>query len=220
MDLFSSAFLFSLASIILLDLVLGGDNAVVIAMASQKLPLQLRKKAIYIGTLGAIVIRVIMTIIASYILTIPCIQALGGLILLPIACKLIKPSSSTSSYGDTASTSFAGAVKTIIIADAAMGIDNVLAIAGAAHGNMLLVLVGLAISVPIVIWGSQLIASLMDRFPILITAGAALLAYTGATMVLHDKIIGTYILTLSSLSTYILPIGCIAAVLLYGKLSK
>ena len=158
MEILSTQFLLALGSIILLDLVLAGDNAVVIAMASRKLPENMRKRAIYIGTAGAVVIRAIMTLIATYLLTIPFLQAIGGLILLPIAFKLLKPEKhnleDTNSL--SASTGFATAIKTIIIADAAMGIDNVLAIAGVAHGNMVLVLLGLAISIPIVVWGSQI----------------------------------------------------------------
>ena len=219
MDILSTQFLFALGSIILLDLVLAGDNAVVIAMASRQLPEKLRKRAIYIGTAGAVVIRAIMTLIATYLLTIPFLQAIGGLILLPIAFKLLKPSEHGIEEANkfSSSTGFATAIKTIIIADAAMGIDNVLAIAGAAHGNMLLVLLGLAISIPIVVWGSQLISTLMDKLPILITIGSAILAYTAATMILHDKIVGEFLLSISSYMTYILPILFIGAIVIYSK---
>ncbi len=223
MDILSTQFLFALGSIILLDLVLAGDNAVVIAMASRKLPENLRKKAIYIGTAGAVIIRAIMTLIATYLLTIPFLQAIGGLILLPIAFKLLKPSdhSLEESNKFSASTGFATAIKTIIIADAAMGIDNVLAIAGAAHGNMVLVLLGLAISIPIVVWGSQIISNLMDKLPILITLGSAILAYTAATMILHDKIIGTFLLSITNYMNYILPIIFIGAIVVYSlKVAK
>ncbi len=223
MDILSTQFLFALGSIILLDLVLAGDNAVVIAMASRKLPENLRKKAIYIGTAGAVIIRAIMTLIATYLLTIPFLQAIGGLILLPIAFKLLKPSdhSLEESNKFSASTGFATAIKTIIIADAAMGIDNVLAIAGAAHGNMVLVLLGLAISIPIVVWGSQIISNLMDKLPILITLGSAILAYTAATMILHDKIIGTFLLSITNYMNYILPVIFIGAIVIYSlKVAK
>lgn len=218
MEILSTQFLFALGSIILLDLVLAGDNAVVIAMASRKLPENLRKKAIYIGTGGAVIIRALMTLIATYLLTIPFLQAIGGLILLPIAFKLLKPSDHNleNSHNLSASTGFMTAIKTIIIADAAMGIDNVLAIAGAAHGNMLLVIVGLLISIPIVVWGSQFIASLMDRLPILITIGSAILAYTSATMLLHDKIIGSFLLSITSYMNYFLPILFIAMIVIYS----
>lgn len=219
MEILSTQFLFALGSIILLDLVLAGDNAVVIAMASRKLPEKLRKKAIYIGTAGAVIIRALMTLIATYILTISFLQAIGGLILLPIAFNLLKPSKHNLEDANKfqSSNNFATAIKTIIIADAAMGIDNVLAIAGTAHGNMILVLTGLAISIPIVVWGSQIISNLMDRLPILVTLGSAILAYTSATMILHDKIIGSFLLNLTSYMSYILPILFIGAIILYSR---
>lgn len=219
MEILSTQFLIALGSIILLDLVLAGDNAVVIAMASRKLPEHLRKKAIYVGTAGAVVIRAIMTLIATYLLTIPFLQAIGGLILLPIAFKLLKPNNHSLEDENKfkASEGFATAIKTIIIADAAMGIDNVLAIAGAAHGDMFLVLTGLAISIPIVVWGSQIISKLMDRLPILITIGSAILAYTSATMILHDKIIGSVLLSLTSNMNYILPVIFIAMIIAYSR---
>ena len=219
MEILSTQFLFALGSIILLDLVLAGDNAVVIAMASRKLPEKLRKKAIYVGTAGAVIIRALMTLIATYLLTIPFLQAIGGLILLPIAFNLLKPNKHSLDEANKfeASNNFAIAIKTIIIADAAMGIDNVLAIAGAAHGNMILVLTGLAISIPIVVWGSQIISNVMDRLPILVTIGSAILAYTSATMILHDKIIGSFLLDVSSYMSYILPVLFIASIIVYSR---
>ena len=228
MEILSTQFLLALGSIILLDLVLAGDNAVVIAMASRKLPENMRKRAIYIGTAGAVIIRAIMTLIATYLLTIPFLQAIGGLILLPIAFKLLKPEKhnleDTNSL--SASTGFATAIKTIIIADAAMGIDNVLAIAGVAHGNMVLVLLGLASAIMQKIdwyqvfgnvWGSQIISNLMDRLPILITLGSAILAYTSASMILHDKIIGNFLLSLTEYMNYILPVLFIGAIIVYSQ---
>ena len=219
MEILSTQFLFALGSIILLDLVLAGDNAVVIAMASRKLPESLRRRAIYVGTAGAVVIRALMTLIATYLLTIPFLQAIGGLILLPIAFNLLKPNKHSLDEVNKfeASSNFATAIKTIIIADAAMGIDNVLAIAGAAHGNMILVLTGLAISIPIVVWGSQIISNLMDRLPILITIGSAILAYTSATMILHDKIVGSFLLNLTNYMNYILPVIFIASIVIYSR---
>lgn len=219
MEILSTQFLFALGSIILLDLVLAGDNAVVIAMASRKLPESLRRRAIYVGTAGAVVIRALMTLIATYLLTIPFLQAIGGLILLPIAFNLSKPNKHSLDEANKfeASSNFATAIKTIIIADAAMGIDNVLAIAGAAHGNMILVLTGLAISIPIVVWGSQIISNLMDRLPILITIGSAILAYTSATMILHDKIVGSFLLNLTNYMNYILPVIFIASIVIYSR---
>ena len=188
MEIVSMQFFMALGSIILLDILLGGDNAVVIAMAANKLPGNLRRKAILIGTGGAVVIRLVMTLIAVWLLTIPFLQALGGLILLPIAVKLLVPAEQEENV--TASDSLMGAIKTIIIADAAMGVDNVLAIAGASHGSFLLVACGFLISIPIIVGGSTIIGKLMDRFPVILYAGAGLLGWTAGSMIGHDKILG------------------------------
>lgn len=189
MEIVSMQFFMALGSIILLDILLGGDNAVVIAMAANKLPANLRRKAILIGTGGAVVIRLVMTLIAVWLLTIPFLQALGGLILLPIAVKLLVPAEQEENV--TASDSLMGAIKTIIIADAAMGVDNVLAIAGASHGSFLLVACGFLISIPIIVGGSTIIGKLMNRFPVILYAGAGLLGWTAGSMIGHDKILGT-----------------------------
>ena len=189
MEIVSMQFFMALGSIILLDILLGGDNAVVIAMTANKLPGNLRRKAILIGTGGAVVIRLVMTLIAVWLLTIPFLQALGGLILLPIAVKLLVPAEQEENV--TASDSLMGAIKTIIIADAAMGVDNVLAIAGASHGSFLLVACGFLISIPIIVGGSTVIGKLMDRFPVILYAGAGLLGWTAGSMIGHDKILGT-----------------------------
>jgi YjbE family integral membrane protein len=140
MSIVSMDFLAALGSLILLDLLLGGDNAVVIAMAANKLSPELRRKAVFIGTAGAVVIRLAMTLIAVWLLTIPYLQAIGGLILLPIAVKLLVPADETGEV--KAADNLSAAVRTIIVADAAMGVDNVLAVAGASHGSFLLVVLG------------------------------------------------------------------------------
>lgn len=218
LDIFSTQFLFGLLSIVILDLVLAGDNAVVIALASHNLPSQVRNKAIYWGTFGAVVIRVVMTMVATYLLTIPLLQAVGGLILLPIAFKLLKPHEPHLEQ-ISSSVNFMTAIKTIIIADAAMGIDNVLAIAGAAHGSLLLVVIGLLISIPIVVAGSQIIGKLMNRFPVLIIIGAAILAYTSAAMILHDKFLHPYLAGLTGIN-YVLPLLFVGTVIWYGFKKK
>ncbi len=195
MEIVSMQFFMALGSIILLDILLGGDNAVVIAMAANKLPGNLRRKAILIGTGGAVVIRLVMTLIAVWLLTIPFLQALGGLILLPIAVKLLVPAEQEKNVTD--SDSLMGAIKTIIIADAAMGVDNVLAIAGASHGSFLLVACGFLISIPIIVGGSTVMGKLMDRFPVILYAGAGLLGWTAGSMIGHDKILGTLMLQMA-----------------------
>ena len=191
MEFLSMQFFTALGTIILLDILLGGDNAVVIAMAANKLSPALRKKAILIGTAGAVIIRLIMTFIAVWLLTIPYLQVIGGLILLPIAVKLLVPEEHHDEV--KASDNLMGAIKTIIIADAAMGIDNVLAIAGATHGSFLLVAIGFLVSIPIIVGGSTIIGRLMDRFPVILYAGAGLLGWTAGSMIGHDKILGPMI---------------------------
>lgn len=216
MEFMSMEFMSALLSIIVLDLVLAGDNAVVIALASRNLPAELRNKAIYLGTFGAIIIRTIMTLFAVWLLTVPYLQAIGGLVLIPVALKLLKPEENTEEVQSAAG--FWEAIKTIIIADAVMGIDNVLAIAGAAHGNFSLVVLGLVISVPIVVWGSKWIGSLMNRYPVLIYVGAGILAWTAGSMIVHDKIIGAYMTTLWASLAYVIPAVVTAGVLLAGRL--
>ncbi len=217
MTFLSWEFFAALGSIIILDLVLAGDNAVVIAMAANTLPAQLRKKAILIGTAGAVVVRLLMTLAAVWLLTIPFLQALGGLILLPIAVKLLAPAQTDEAVHVKEANSLMGAVKTILVADAAMGIDNVLAIAGAAGGHFLFVAMGLVISIPIVVGGSQIIGKVLDRFPILLYAGAGILGWTSGSMVVHDAIAGAYLQSLTgSAIAYILPALGAAAVCLIG----
>lgn len=191
MEILSIQFLTALGTIILMDILLGGDNAVVIAMAANKLPHALRKKAILIGTAGAVIIRLLMTFAAVWLLTIPYLQVLGGLILLPIAVKLLMPHEEEAHVKEA--DSLAGAIKTIIIADAAMGVDNVLAIAGASHGSFLLVAIGFLISIPIIVGGSTIIGKIMDKYPIVLYGGAGLLGWTGGSMIVHDKMLNPLI---------------------------
>lgn len=214
MEFLSTEFLVALGSIIVLDLVLGGDNAVVIAMASRDLPESVRKKAVYIGTAGAILIRLVMTFLAVWILTIPYLQAIGGLALIPIAIKLLKPAEAEKEISSC--EGFWTAIRTIIIADVAMGVDNVLAIAGAADGHFGLVIIGLVISIPVIVWGSQLIGELMGKYPSLIFIGSGILAWTAGTMILHDKIVGSYLADLLNGFEYVVPLLITAAVLTIG----
>ena len=180
----------ALGSIIIMDLALAGDNAVVIAMASNRLPHDERKKAILIGTAGAVVLRIALTFIAVELLMIPFLQALGGLILLPIAVGLLVPAKQGDGPHVEAAHSLGAAVKTIIVADAAMSLDNVLSIAGAAQGHFLLVAAGLLISIPIVVAGSSLLGAIMDRFPALMYVGAAIIGWTAGKMLLADQALG------------------------------
>ncbi len=181
----------ALLAIILIDLVLAGDNAIVIALAARRLPEHLQKKAIYWGAAGAIIVRTLMTIGVVWLLKIPGLMLVGGLGLLYIAYKLLADTGEDKDHGPGATT-FWGAMKTIVIADALMGIDNVLGVAGASKGSFDLVIIGLLISVPIVIFGSTLVLKLVERFPIITWLGAAVLAFTAANMIVAEKLLAKY----------------------------
>ena len=193
MELFSLQFLWALGAIVLIDLVLAGDNAIVIALAARKLPPALQKKAIVWGTVGAIAVRSAMTVAVVWLLKIPGLLLLGGALLLWIAVKLLRPADAGDEGGHAAADNFWGAMKTIVIADAVMGLDNVLAVAGAAHGSFLLVVLGLLISIPIVVWGSTLILRWVERFPAIIYAGAAVLAWTAMKMMLGEPLVKDWV---------------------------
>jgi YjbE family integral membrane protein len=190
MDFLTSEFLSGLAAIVLLDLVLAGDNAIVIALAARNLPAHLQKKAIFWGTFGAIAIRVALTFVVIYLLKLPGLMLVGGLLLVPIAWKLLGNQEHDPHISPAAG--FWAAIRTIVVADALMGLDNVLAIAGAAKGHMGLVVLGLLISVPLVVWGSTLILKLIERFPVVIYIGAAAIAWTAARMIGHDNLLAPW----------------------------
>ncbi len=189
MELFSSQWLTALLAIILIDLVLAGDNAIVIALAARRLPPQLQKKAIIWGTVGAIAVRSVMTVGVVWLLKIPGLMLVGGLGLLYIAWKLLADQSSEDGHAEGGATTFIGAMKTIVVADALMGIDNVLGVAGAAQGHFDLVILGLLISVPIVVFGSTLVLKLVQRFPVIIQLGSAVLAFTAAKMIVNERLL-------------------------------
>jgi YjbE family integral membrane protein len=178
----------ALLAIILIDLVLAGDNAIVIALAARSLPRELQRKAIVWGTVGAIVVRSLMTIGVVWLLQVPGLMLIGGLGLLWIAYRLIAEDGGSDEHGPAAST-FWGAMRTIVVADALMGVDNVLGVAGAAHGAMDLVIIGLLVSVPIVVFGSSLVLRLVERFPLIIQLGAAVLAFTAAKMIIGEPLL-------------------------------
>src|SRR5512135_2110404 len=167
MEFFSAEFFSALAAIVVIDLVLAGDNAIVIALAARNLPARLRTKAIVWGTFGAIAVRTAMTMVVVWLLKIPGLLLVGGLLLVWIAYRLIVNNDNGDGHQLDASSSFWGAMQTIVVADALMGLDNVLAVAGAAQGSFLLVVLGLLISIPIVIWGSQLILRFVERYPVI-----------------------------------------------------
>jgi YjbE family integral membrane protein len=216
MDLLTPEFLSALAAIVVIDLVLAGDNAIVIALAARNLPKQLQTRAIFWGTFGAIAVRSMMTLVVVWLLKIPGLLLAGGLLLVWIAYKLVAPRQDDGHAVDPAS-SFWGAMKTIVIADAVMGLDNVLAVAGAAQGSYLLVVLGLLISVPIVIWGSTLILKWVERFPAIVYVGAAVLAWTAAKMISSEPLIAGHI-AVHPAPTWLLYAVVIGGTLAFGYL--
>ncbi len=175
-------------SIVIIDLVLSGDNAVVIGMASRRLPADQRRRAILFGAIGAIGLRVVFTAMVALLLGIPLLQAIGGAVLIWIAFKLLRDSHDEHNVRE--GVNLFDAIRTIIVADVIMSLDNILAVGGAAHGNLLLLLFGLALSMPIIMFGSNLVALLMNRIPWLVYLGSAVLAYTAGEMIFQDRIVG------------------------------
>lgn len=185
MDITQATFWLSLLNIIFIDLILAGDNAIVIGLAARKLPQQTQKKAILYGMFGAVIIRIAATVVVVWLLQIPWLLVVGGLLLIAIAYKLL---TDNDDHNDVkAGTSLWSAVWTIIVADAAMGLDNVIAVAGAANQHIGLVIIGLCISVPIVVWGSTIFIKLTTRFPWIIYVGSAVLAYTASHMITEES---------------------------------
>ncbi|MFD1426177.1 TerC family protein [Kroppenstedtia sanguinis] len=183
-DIFSLDFLQALISIIIIDLVLAGDNAIVIGLAARNLPKENQKKVIIGGTVGAIIIRAAATLAVVWLLKIPGLLLIGGLILIWIAFKLLIEEKGKEDV--KASSHVWGAIGTIIVADAVMGLDNVLAVAGAAHSSYLLVILGLMISIPIVVWGSTIILKWIERYPWIIYVGSGVLAWTASNMIVDE----------------------------------
>lgn len=187
------AFWVSVLQIIAIDILLGGDNAIVIALACRRLPEQQRKKGIFWGVVGAIGLRVILIFFALQLLAIPFLKIVGGALLLWIGIKLLQPEDDGEHGKIEGSTHLWGAIRTIIIADAVMSLDNVIAVAAAAKGDLTLVIFGILVSIPIVVWGSKFVLKLMDRLPIVITFGGALLGWIAGDMLLGDAVVKPYL---------------------------
>ena len=219
MELFSTEFFAALGAIILIDLVLAGDNAIVIALAARSLPRDLQKRAIFWGAVGAIGVRALMTMAVVWLLQVPGLMLAGGVLLLWIAVKLIAPGSAEAGSQHPGVTGFWAAMKTIVIADAVMGLDNVLAVAGAAHGSFALVVLGLLISIPIVVAGSTVILHWVERFPAIIYAGAAVLAWTSAKMVMGDPVLEPWVEPYAGYA-WLIYVVTVAGVLLAGWLRQ
>ena len=191
-EILNNSAIISILQIIAIDLVLGGDNAIVIALACKNLPEKQRKLGIFYGALGAIVLRVLMVFFASALLLISGLKIIGGVLLFWIGIKLILDSNKENSLNVNQENNLFGAIKTIIIADFVMSLDNSVAIAGAADGNIYLVIFGLLLSVPIIIWGSNIILKLIDKYPIIIYLGSALLGWIAGDMIQTDIFTTTY----------------------------
>lgn len=182
--------------IVVIDLVLSGDNAVVIAMAVKSLPPSIARKAAVIGAAGAVLLRVIFAAAAAFLLAVPYLQAVGGAVLFWIAYKLlIEEEEGEEAPGEI--HNFWEAVRIIILADVVMSLDNILAVGGASHGNIMLLLFGLALSIPIVLFGSQVLTGMLRRWPALAYIGSGVLAWTAAEMIVHDKKVGPLLDTLN-----------------------
>jgi len=177
-------------TIVLFDLLLSGDNAVVIGMAARRLSPENRRKAILLGGAGAIGLRILFTASATLLLGIPLLEAVGGLLLLWIAYRLLRPENHAAEVGEAGS--LGEAVRTIVLADVVMSLDNILAVGGAAHGDIRLLLFGLLLSIPIILFGSSLVARLLGRVPALVYVGAVILVYTAVEMFFEDQVIRAF----------------------------
>ncbi|MEW6274653.1 MAG: TerC family protein [Bacillota bacterium] len=204
----------ALLSIIIINLILSGDNAVVIALASRNLPARQQKQAVFWGSGGAIGLRVILTIVAVLILRIPFLQAAGGILLVWIALKLLRDEESKEEY--ESADNLWGAIKTIIFADFLMSLDNVLAVAGASKGNIPLLITGLAISIPIIVFGSQIILFFMKKFPIIVYVGAAVLGWTAGEMFVRDRQMTLYLHHLPGTFEWLIPLVLTLFVVIVG----
>jgi YjbE family integral membrane protein len=200
--------------IMLINIVLSGDNAVVIAMASKRLKVNQRKKAVWWGSAGAVFLRLLLTVGAVYLLGVPYLQACGSILLLYIAIKLLVEDSGDKHIREA--SSLTGAVQTIIIADFIMSLDNVLAIAAVAKGNTALIVIGIGLSIPLIIWGSTIIMKLLDRFPIFIYLGAAILGYTAGEMILNDHKVGHLLKQYNEQLHWMIPMGGAMIVIVSG----
>lgn len=209
-------FLTALFMIIAIDLVLAGDNAILIGLAARNLPVHQQKKVILWGSIGAIIIRTIATLAVVWLLNIPGLHLVGGLLLVIIAYKLLVEEDKHDDI--KAGDNFWAAIRTVIIADALMGLDNVLAVAGAAHGNILLVIIGLLISVPVVMWGSTLILKWIERFPVIITIGSGILAWTASKMIVGEPFLKGFFI--NPFIKYGFEIVVVAGVMIAGKLKE
>lgn len=210
-----------LVKIIVADIVLSGDNAVVIGLAVATLPIAMRRRAILLGTAGAIILRIIFTLIGTVLLGIPLLRALGGLTLLWVGWKLLAQTEEATDEPHEIQGGYWDAIRTIVIADTVMSLDNALAVAGAADGNFLLLMIGLGLSIPLLMVGSNVVSSLFNRFPWLVYIGSGLIAWVAADLIHEDKMLGSWLPFLhGDLALWTLRILSVAGVMFFGLRSK
>ena len=191
--LLGAAFWIGLFKIVWIDIILSGDNAVVIALATRGLPAEQQKKAVMFGSGAAVLLRVALTVIAAKLMQLPFVEVIGGLLLLWIGMGLLKSEDDAAGSGNTVKQGMLAAVRTILLADFVMSLDNVIAVAAAAGGNVLLLILGLAISIPLVVFGSTLMIKLMARFPIIVTLGAALIGWVAGETITNDHVLQGFV---------------------------
>ena len=215
-EMFStSAFWIGLGQIIVIDILLSGDNAVVIALASRSLPPKQQKMAIIFGSVGAIVLRVILTFFAVMLLTMPYLKLVGGALLLYIGADMLGGGDGEEDL--EGHSNLWAAIRTIVIADFTMSLDNVIGVAAAAKGNIVLLILGLGISIPLIIVGSQVLLKIMTRWPIIVTLGAALLGWVAGEMLVTDQSIASWVETNAHVLHYVVPAVCAVLVVIVGN---
>ena len=209
-------FWLQLLQIMVVNIVLSGDNAVVIAMAAHSLPTPQQKTAILWGSGGAVVLRVMLTLVANLLLKLTFLKLVGGVMLVWIAYQLLVGDAAADGSAPRVHDNLLSAIKTILVADVVMSLDNTLAIAAVAKHDTLLLILGLALSIPIVIFGSTLIMKLMYRLPIMIYLGAGLIAFTAGSMIEDDQAVQPYLPGIMHRTSYLLPLAISVAVMVYG----
>jgi YjbE family integral membrane protein len=219
-ELFAPAWFAALATIIVIDLVLAGDNAIVIGLAARNVPREWQRRVVLWGTVGAIVVRVLLTAVVVWLLRIPAFLLIGGLALIYVGWKLTQDNGHAT-HAIKPQGSVRAAIGTIVVADAVMGIDNVLAIGGAAQGSMLLVIIGLAVSIPIVIGGSTLVLRWVERYPSILWLGAAVLGWTAAKMIASEPLLKTWLVEYPIVRSalYLVVVGGLIVVPMWRSLS-
>ena len=210
-------FWISVLQIVAIDVLLSGDNAVVIALACRSLPPEQRRKGVLFGVAGAVSLRIVLTFFAVGLLTLPYIKIVGAVLLLWIGIKLLLPEDDHEGANIPANTHLMGAVKTIIVADFVMSLDNVIGVAAAAKGHFGLLVFGLLISIPMIVWSSQIILKLMDRYPVIIVLGGALLGFVAGEMLLTDMLVKAWTETWPHWLHWLVPALAAVLVVVVGK---